>query len=593
MTSGRPRGQVVGMVILAAAPLAVTLVGYFRPGILRPLFGYGAYYIMLGMVSLWAISLIRCVRAGDFAFGRFLQRHYPLLILAGLLTASIFLTTPIGYKTLNDEATLLSISQSFFFERGPWEVTQADWFQGNYIPLTRLVPLRPLLFPFCLHIVHQLGGYHYVNAFVLNAVVMFVFLGGVGIVCRRWAGTATAMAAIVLAATQPLVAVYGTGGGYDLMATAFFALSLALLYDFMTAPSRFKMVLLWMTFILMANVRHESILFAAIMGLGMVFYVRKEWLWRHAWLWAGTPLMMGPYLWQRILVQGRYENPAGTSLFSLNALGANAHRLVTQFLNLDFYLPYAGLLNLLGLAVFIVLVVQVLRRRIALNTDTRRFAAVALTCLAANLTIILAHHAGQYDHPAQARLFMIFSVALALMPILVKIIFPQLLRGRVVLTLALMFFLVYHPTAMTPHYINSLMEIRSNFEGRKFLATLEADNPLVIAPWPVQFTSLGYSARTFKTANARSGELRSALAHGYFDDLIVFQQKSANGKGPLNGQRLAPDYDLLPVSAHPVVADKIYLQISRHTPPKRAQPQERGVERVPDNDRDRRPGGDN
>ncbi|MGD8267511.1 MAG: glycosyltransferase family 39 protein [Desulfobacterales bacterium] len=562
--SERPRWQVFGMLILAAAPLAVTLAGFFRPAILRPLFGYGAYYIMLGMVSLWAICIIRCARAEGFTFRPFLQRHYPLLILAGLLTASIFLTTPIGYKTLNDEATLLSISQSFFFERGPWEVTQADWFQGNYIPLTRLVPLRPLLFPFFVHIVHQLGGYHYINAFVLNAVVMFVFLGGVGIVCRRWTRPATAMAAIVLAATQPLVAVYGTGGGYDLMATAFFALSLALLYDFMTAPRRFKMALLWMTFILMANVRHESILYAAIMGLGMLFHIKKDWIKRHAWLLAGTPLMLGPYLWQRILVQGRYENPAGTSVFSLNALGTNAQRLLTQFLNLDFYLPYAGFLNLLGLVVFIVLVAQVLRRRIALTTDTRRFAIVALACLAANLTIILAHHAGQYDHPAQARLFMIFSVALALMPILLKIIFPQLLRGRVILTLALMLFLVHHPSAMTPRYISSLMEIRSNFESRKFLATLEADNPLVVAPWPVQFTSLGYSARTFKTANTRAGELRSALAHGYFDDLIVFQQKAAKGKRPLNGQRLAPEYDLLPVSAHPIVADKIYLQISRH-----------------------------
>ncbi len=593
MTSGRPRWQLLGMLILAAAPLSATLAGFFRPGILRPLFGYGAYYIMLGMVSLWAISLIRCARAEGLAVRPFVQRHYPLLILAGLLTASIFLTTPIGYKTLNDEATLLSISQSFYFERGPWEVTQADWFQGNYIPLTRLVPLRPLLFPFCLHIVHQLGGYHYVNAFVLNAVVMFVFLSGVGIVCRRWTSSATAMAAIVLAAAQPLVAVYGTGGGYDLMNTAFFALSLALLYDFMTAPSRFKMALLLMTFILMANVRHESILYAAIMGLGMALYIKKDWLKRHAWLLAGTPLMLGPYLWQRILVQGRYENPAGTSLFSLEAMGANAHRLWTQFLNLDFYLPYAGLLNLLGLVVFVVLVIQVMRRRIVLNTATRRFAAVALACLAANLTIILAHHSGQYNHPAQSRLFMIFSVALALMPILLKIVFPQLMRGRVVMTLALMLFLVYHPTAMIPHYINSLMEIRSNFESRQFLASLEADNPLVIAPWPVQFTSLGYSARTFKSANTGSGQLRSALAHGYFDDLIVFQQKSASSNQPLPGQRLAPVYDLRPVAVHSIVTDKVYLQISKHRTLERAQPQAKGAGRVPDHDHDQQRGGGN
>ena len=84
MISGRPRWQVLGMLILAATPLAVTLAGYFRPGILRPLFGYGAYYIMLGMVSLWAISLIRCARAEGFTFRPFLQRHYPLLMLVTL-----------------------------------------------------------------------------------------------------------------------------------------------------------------------------------------------------------------------------------------------------------------------------------------------------------------------------------------------------------------------------------------------------------------------------------------------------------------------------------------------------------------------------
>ena len=572
MIPGRPQWQVLGMVILAAVPLAVTLAGFYRPGILRPLFGYGAYYIMLVMVILWTISLIRYARAEGFAFRRVVQRHYPLLLMAGLITASIFLTTPIGYKTLNDEATLLSISQSFFFERGPWEVTQADWFQGNYIPLIRLVPLRPLLFPFLLHIVHLMGGYHHVNAFVLNALVMFVFLSGIGIVCRRWTSLSTAMAAVVLGAAQPLVAVYGTGGGYDLMATAFFALSLFLLYDFMTAPGRVKMALLVTTLIMMANIRHESILYAAIMGLGMVFYIQKDWLGHHAWLLAGTPLLLGPYLWQRILVQGRYENPAGTSVFSLNALGANAHRLVTELLNLDFYLPYAGLLNVLGLALFMVLVVQMLRRRIAHHADTRRFVAVALACLTANLTIILAHHAGQYDHPAQARLFMIFSVTLALMPIVLKIVRPHWLRGRVVLTLALMIFLAHHPTAMQPHFINSLMEIRSNRESRQFLSTLEADNPLVIAPWPVQFASLGYSARTFHFANTHDRELRSALDTGYYDALVVFQQKSAAGNRPLTGQQLVPDFALQPVSTHPIVADQIYLQISRYKPAERARP---------------------
>ena len=590
MTSGRPRWQVLGMVVLAAAPLAFTLAGFFRPGILRPLFGHGAYYIMLAMVILWVISLIRHARAEGFGLRRLVRGHYPLLLLAGMITAIIFLTTPIGYKTLNDEATLLSISQSFYHERGPWEVTQADWFQGNYIPLTRLVPLRPLLFPFLLHIVHLLLGYHYVNAFVLNALVMFVFLSGIGIVCRRWTSLPTAMAAVVLAATQPLVAVYATGGGYDLMATAFLVLSLALLYDCMTAPSRTKMALLWTTFLLMANIRHESILYAAIMGLGMVFYAPRDWLRRHAWLLAGTPLLLGPYLWQRILVQGRYENPAGTSVFSLNALGANAHRLVTELLNLDFYLPYAGLLNALGLAAFMVLAAQVLRGRIARSTDIRRFAVVALACLAANLTVILSHHAGQYDHPSQSRLFMVFSVALALMPILLKIAFPRWLSGRVVLTMAIMVFLVYHPTAMKPYFINSLMEIRSNSESRRFLATLEADNPLVIAPWPVQFTSLGYSARTFEFANSHTGQLQSALAYGYFDALIVLQQKSATDNTPLDGQRLARAYDLRPVSTHPIVAHKIYLQISSHKMPERGRIQEEGVARGAGHAPDPRPG---
>ena len=279
--SFRPRGRLLLLTVLFLAPVAATAIGILRPDFLKLLFGRSAFYIMLVMVVVWLAAFVRYLREAGFSWRAALRAHYPLLILAGGITGFIFLSTPVGYKTLNDEATLLSISQSLLLEQSPFEVTQADFFNGEYAPINRLVPIRPLLFPFLLFGVHLLGGYHFFNAFILNALVMFGFLSGIGICVHKISDRTTAMAAVVLGAAHPLVAVYGTGGGYDLLATALFAGVLVLFYDFARAPTRIKMGPLWISLILLVNTRHESILYAAVVGVGMLLYIRWRWIRDH------------------------------------------------------------------------------------------------------------------------------------------------------------------------------------------------------------------------------------------------------------------------------------------------------------------------
>jgi len=68
-------------------------------------------------------------------------------------------------------------------------------------------------------------------------------------------------------------------------------------------------------------------------------------------MYALTPLLSLPYIWQRILSQGTYENPLDVPLFSIQSFLKYGQIFIQNFLNLHLDLPYAGLLNIMAVVV--------------------------------------------------------------------------------------------------------------------------------------------------------------------------------------------------------------------------------------------------
>ncbi|WP_155308401.1 hypothetical protein [Desulfosarcina ovata] len=545
-----------------AISIFASLWGVFDRNVLKWLFVNTSYYVLLAMVGVWSFHLIRYLKVTGFHQKGFMARNWHYFVVAGLLTVIIFSTTPVDFKTLNDEPVLLSVSQSLLYFRTPYEINEGLNFWGSYSPLTTEIPIRPLLFPFLLQFFHHIAGYHFYHAFILNMVLLFVFFSGVGICFKKVSDLSTSYTAILLCAAHPVIAIYGTGGGYDMMAAVFLCLALALLFGFIHASTNERFSLLWMTLVLLANIRHESFVYSMIIGLFCLTQLKKDELKRNSWLLLSAGLFMMPYIWQRLLVTGRYENPAGTSLFSVGMFFRNGHELLSNFLNIDFFLPYSGVLNGASVVIGCVVMFQLITGKLMVQPKIKIFCGILMTCFVTNLVIILSHHAGRYSLATQARFFIVFSLATALTPIIFKLAYPQKLSNRTLLCFAIIILLLYHPIAMRNSFVSSLMENRSNKACREFLKRKTYDNPLVITKWPVQITGIGYSAIGFEYANRHKEKILSDLKNRFFDSIILFQQKTAEKNLPLKGQVLNWGREFEKIDQKAIYYNQVYLEIS-------------------------------
>ena len=89
--------------------------------------------------------------------------------------------------------------------------------QGAYVIIEGMMDKRQLFFPFLVSILHDLIGYRPSNAFVLNGILVFVFLPLVNAAGRRLAGRMAGWLGVVLFAGLPLLAQNATGGGFELL----------------------------------------------------------------------------------------------------------------------------------------------------------------------------------------------------------------------------------------------------------------------------------------------------------------------------------------------------------------------------------------
>ena len=89
--------------------------------------------------------------------------------------------------------------------------------QGAFVILEGMMDKRQLFFPFLVSILHDLTGYRPENAFVLNGILTFVFLGLVNAAGRKLAGRTAGWLGVALFAGLPLLGQNATGGGFELL----------------------------------------------------------------------------------------------------------------------------------------------------------------------------------------------------------------------------------------------------------------------------------------------------------------------------------------------------------------------------------------
>lgn len=542
--------------------LALVLYSFKSRETMVWLYAKTSYYLLFTLCIVWLTQLIRYLENQNFFLKKFLAAHATGIGMAFVMTCIVFATIPVQFKILGDETNLLSVSQSMLYQKEAYRISMAHYYHDSLIPIKADIPNRPLLFPFATSLIHSVLGYRPQNVFILNFLVMFICLAGVYVTTRKSLDTYSALAAMFLVLACPLFSIYGTSGGYDLFSTLFFAMIILALYDFLKSPASESLAFIWISLLMFSNVRYESCIFFFLILAPSAKFIKLKYFRSYAYLYALTPLLSLPFIWQRILSQGTYENPPDVPLFAFQSFLKHGRIFIQNFLNLQMDLPYAGLLNLFAVVMLGYLAKQILAKKIIFKPYQTYFGFMLGISIAAFLVIVLSHHFGRFDRPTQARLFLNFSLFCALTPMLLKALSPSWISGKKLLIASIVVFLFYHPIAAKHDFINRLIITRIHQNSQEFLENLNDRNVLIITDYSGQFTALSYGAVNFGYANRHRNELLDELRRHRYSKIIVIQEIANRTNRPRSeNQLLGPQFQLQAIKEIKVHKD-YFIRIS-------------------------------
>jgi hypothetical protein len=439
----------------------------------------------------------------------------------------------------------------------------ARFYNGNLQVLDVSIPNRPLLFPFVINIVHSILGYRPDNVFIFNFIMLFLLLSGVYVAIKKNIDAKSAVAGIFLILAYPIVSISATSGGYDLFSTVMFALTLTVLYQFLKSPHPAGFAFLWVNLLMFSNIRYESCIFFLIIVAAAARFIKLSYFKEAAYIYVLTPLLSLPFIWQRFLSQGTYENPAHIPLFAVQSFIKHGGIFIENLLNLNFDLPYAGLLNLAAIIIIGYGIKLIVTKSIKLAPYQKYFMIISILCGGTIMIIVLSHHFGRYDRPTQARLFMYFSVFCALTPIFLKAIHSGWISGKKLMVASCFIFILYHPVAANHAFINNMIITRIHQHAQKYLKDLKDPDLLIVTAYATHYSALNYSAITVQYANQHRPTLQAELKANRYSKILVLQEIAYATQSPKwPNQQLYPEFRLKPLKEIQVSEDR-YLRISR------------------------------
>lgn len=284
-----------------ALSLSLTLALTLLPGraTIQTLFQHTTYYFLLVICLWWGLSFWR---AGLVTFRNGIKKHGVALVGAFVAVGIIFQISPVQFKVLTDEASLVGVSKMFQEHRLCVIPERSQLTAQNELKIKTTPSKRPPLFAFLLALVHGLKGYSSTNGFILNFGLGVLFLWALyGTAYQQWGGGA-GWTALLLAAAAPILWVYVTASGFEVLN----ALLVVLLFFFFIRYQRHpchpgdQSSILLLTMCLLAYGRYESLLLVlalAIMGGGAMLRDLMDRRLNLALM--AAPLLMLPALWQR------------------------------------------------------------------------------------------------------------------------------------------------------------------------------------------------------------------------------------------------------------------------------------------------------
>jgi hypothetical protein len=526
---------------------------------------YSGYWFILAtfVLFVWALwrSFAPDLRAARQAGLRGID--WASVVIVGLGGTMLLVHEAFGFKIIMDEPMLAGTSMSMHFERTVTTPFRGNDVKGVFVIIEGMMDKRPIFFPFLVSILHDLTGYRPENAFVLNGILTFVFLGLVNAAGRMLSGRIAGWVGVALCAGLPLLGQNATGGGFELLNLVMIMATLLLGARLVEKRDDDSFAAFVYSGLLLAQVRYESPLFLVPVA-GIVL-----WVWyREGRAIMPWPVIIAPILMIHCALHNRifdtratawqlqskpgYEHPFSFSYIPDNVV----HAVDGFFFNLHTTdQPNSLFLSALGsVAILFMLLLVVKRLKVLSSEPSISVATIFFTAgFVAHFGLMMCYFWGHFDDPVIRRLSLptYLWMVIAVMAVLQQ--FPRPAVGRVLLGLAVLAAIVQGVPSMAAHAYNQeyLVGLETAWR-RKFIADHPRKDYLMIDNDSILWVAHQVSSTPVDAALKRRDALVFFFRNHAFSAMYVFQRFTIDpvtGKMTLrDGDDIGPSYVLEPVS---------------------------------------------
>lgn len=548
MTDDKPRDksfwtpQNIVLVLLPVLSLTL-LLGESK--YVEPMFIHSTYYLLLFLVSAWVtVYLISARSLTKAELWEWAKENKAGLILAAVVTVVTAVTVQPALRILSDETNLLGTSKNFFFLKTATFTVSGKYYYDAFWDGGVIIDRRPSLYPFLVSLLHVARGYTHTNAFLLNLLVLPVFVLISYRLAKTLGGELMGVAAALLVSAQPITLISVRSGGFDFLAAFFAVLVVKSFLDHSRDPSADRLAVLWMNVCMFAEIRYETGLFIApVVFFLLVFRLAKlEYLRPYRIIYALTPAFLLPRVWQSIIRGNVPEQDPGAITFSVGNLITNTTNylkpLASPFDNKTSHAAFVLALGLVGLALALRWMIKRLQSE-ERSTPELRFSIMVAGWMFLQLIIVFTYVWGRPEHPASARLIIAIDTFFSFLAAwAVTAIFKR--RRPVLATVVCAgLFAMYVPVAAQARLINELTLTREAATTWRFFESLHEKRILIVTDRPGLYTVMNYGAVDFEQAK-RDPTLVEGLFRRLYYDIYLIQQID------LGAGRVLPQFEIWP-----------------------------------------------
>ena len=520
------------------------------------------YWCVLAAFVLFARALWETFR-GDLAGIRdagLKAVDWATVSVVGLGGLILVVHESFGFKIVMDEFMLLGTSMSMHFNRSVVTPVRGGDVQGAFIIFEGMMDKRQLFFPFLESILHDLLGYRPENAFVLNVILTFIFLGLVNALGRKLAGRTAGWLGVALFAGLPLLGQNATGGGFELLNILMILATMLLGARYIERRDGPSFTAFCYSAMLLTQVRYESAIFLLPAALVILWVWLRDRRVTMTWQVLVLPLLLiHCALHTRIFdinaTSWQLQSKPGLSKpFSVTYVAENLVHAVAFLFGKSTDQPNSYVLSALGCAAILFFLLLASKRLRSLGSE----GAMSVTCIfftvgfLAQFALMMCYFWGQFDDPIIRRLALptLLWMGVSILAVLPE--FPKPAVAKTLLGVAALGILAQGVPSMAAHAYNQeyLAGLETQWR-REFIAAQPTRDYLMIDNDSILWITHKVSATTIGAAVSRRVDLAFFMKTHAFSNIFVFQRYDIDpdtGKMTIrDGDELGPDYVLEPV----------------------------------------------